>query len=238
MAARSSGEGALAAGMAALLASCAIAPGDRAIAPPPPAERVFSAEVGEAVLAAQQKLSVPQEDLPGALADLDRALAMPAVTPYEAGVILYMRGGAKYQLEDVGGALADWERALEEGALAPAERLTLLYSLGQLHLSEGDYRGAVDRTEEWIRLGGSPSAQVHLNLVAAYVELGDLDAALVHGQRAFALATPPVKRHYDTLIHLYTELGMTEEREALVESMPDEVPMTSEDGIRFERALP
>ena len=96
-----------------------------------PDNRVFSATVGAVVGRANDKLVSQPPDFVGALADLDQALSL-GPTPYELGVILYMRGGAKYQLGDPAGAQADWTRALAEGALSETEHENLRYNLSQL----------------------------------------------------------------------------------------------------------
>jgi tetratricopeptide (TPR) repeat protein len=205
---------------AALIAGCATtptnAPAETADAAPPEVPRIFGPETGDIVVAASQKLSADEPDYLGALAHLEAAIARSDISSYELGVILFMRGGVKYQLEDTDGAVADWNRALAEGALNDAERLSITYNLGQLYLSEGEYRPAVERIEGWIDAGGVASDSVHLSLVAAYVELGDLRSALDHAREAYAVAEPRQRRHYDTLHYLYTELGMAAERDALL----------------------
>jgi tetratricopeptide (TPR) repeat protein len=180
------------------------------------ANRVFSPDIGEIVVAANEKLIVEPADYRGAMADLDRAMASRGISPYELGVVLFMRGGVKYQLEDIPGALADWNRALNEGELNQTERLSIMYNVGQLYLAEGNYREAVNRLEEWLRLGGVANDGVHLNLVAAYVELGELRSALGHARQAYEKASPRAKRHYDTLDYLYGELDMPAERAAIL----------------------
>jgi tetratricopeptide (TPR) repeat protein len=203
------------AGAAAVIAGCASTqtePPGAAPAQAPSQERVFSSAVGDIVVAASQKLAAEPPDLAGALADLDRAFATPGVTAYEAGVILYMRGGAKYQLDDSDGALDDWTRALTEGDMSASERLSITYNVGQLHLSRGDYEAGVDQLESWIDAGGVADDQVLMNLAAACFELGDMERALEHARESFRLAAPPDRRHYDVLALLYTELGRFEER--------------------------
>jgi beta-lactamase regulating signal transducer with metallopeptidase domain len=199
-----------------------------------PGTRAFSADVGALVVAAQQKLSATPPDFQGAREDLDRALAM-GPNAYELGVILYMRGGARYQQGDTTGALADWERALAEGDLAPAERSSVQFNIGQLKLSEGDYRGAIEGIGRWIELGGTPNDGVHLNLAAAYVEIGDLEKALEHARRAFEIAEPRQQKHYDTLAYLYEQLGRTDELGTLLDSYPPE--FRGESYERQRRAL-
>ena len=186
--------------------------------------RVFTPDVGEIVVAAQEKMGQEPPDIQGALSDLNRAMNNEDPSPYELGVILYMRGSAKYQLEDTSGALADWNRALAEGDLSETERLNLMYNAGQLYLSEGNYREAVTRIEEWIRAGGNATDGVHLNLVAAYVELGEYSNALRHGREAYNKASPRQKRHYDTLNYLYTEMNMPAERAELLSEMVELFP--------------
>ena len=104
-----------------LLGACAAHP-----QAPSPDEQVFTQNIGEIVVAAQEKLAASPQDLDGAVADLSRAAAS-GPSAYELGVILYMRGGAKYQLGDP----ADWRRALAEGALADQERTNLQYTIAQ-----------------------------------------------------------------------------------------------------------
>ena len=109
-----------------LLGACAAHP-----QAPSPDEQVFTQNIGEIVVAAQEKLAASPQDLDGAVADLSRAAAS-GPSAYELGVILYMRGGAKYQLGDPAGAQADWTRALAEGALSETEHENLRYNLSQL----------------------------------------------------------------------------------------------------------
>ena len=170
--------------------------------------RTFSPDIGEIVVAAQEKMSAEPSDIAGAMADLNRALTDEDPSPYELGVILMIRGGLKYQeYDDAQGALSDWNRALTEGDLGQSERLGLMYNVGQVYLAEGNYREAVNRIEDWLRQGGTPNDKVHLNLVAAYNELGELDNALRHALAAFDLADPREKKHYDALVYLYGELN-------------------------------
>ncbi|MGD2133977.1 MAG: tetratricopeptide repeat protein [Maricaulaceae bacterium] len=181
------------------------------------ASRVFTPEVGEIVQAAQEKMTL--EDYPGALADFQRALTQEEPSRYELGVILYMAGGARYQTDDVPGAMRDWERALREGDLRQAECLNVMYNMAQLHLQNENYRTAIDMMEEWIALGGDANDGVHLNLVVAYSEIGDLRSALRHGLLAYQKANPRLKRHYDVLNYLYDELNMPAERAELLTEM-------------------
>lgn len=187
-------------------------------------DRVFSPEVGEIVVAAQEKMSAEPPDNRGALADLDRAAGQRNLSAYELGVVMYMRGGLKYQLDDVQGALADWNRAINEGDLGPQERLSVMFNVGQLYLSEGNYREAVTRIQQWLDAGGQPNDGVHLNLVAAYVELGEWQNALRHARSAYEIASPRQKRHYDTLNYLYTEMDMPAERAAILSEMVEIFP--------------
>ena len=108
-----------------LLGACAAHP-----QAPSPDEQVFTQNIGEIVVAAQEKLAASPQDLDGAVADLSRAAAS-GPSAYELGVILYMRGGAKSQMGDRSGAIADWRRALAEGALADQERTNLQYTIAQ-----------------------------------------------------------------------------------------------------------
>lgn len=216
--------------VAAALAACATAPPETASAPAAetaaaePAghgARIFTSHTGEIVMGAQRYMG--EEDYAGALAELDRAMAS-GPNAYETGVILYMRGAVKYQLDDVDGALADWKRARAEGDLLPTERLTLSYNIAQLHLTRGEHAAAVEALEAWLASGGTPTSDVHLNMVAAYAEIDDFGNALRHALQALSLANPPQRRHYDTLVYLYTELGMTGEREALIDRALDALP--------------
>lgn len=176
--------------------------------------RVFSSKVGEIVLRAQEAFNI--EDWATAMQELNSALGERNISPYETGIILQLRGAVKYNQDDAAGALQDWSRSISEGNHKFRDCLNLMYNVGQLHLSEGNYRTAVDKLEEWLRLGGEANDKVHLNMVAAYVELGDLRNALRHARTAKQLASPVEKRHFDTLNYLYTELDMPAERAELL----------------------
>ncbi|MGD2131345.1 MAG: hypothetical protein PVI23_01035 [Maricaulaceae bacterium] len=94
------------------------------------AGRFFTPEVGEATVAAQQMLT--NEDYASAIVQFDAIEAQFEPSPYELGVILYLKGGAKYQTDDIDGAIADWTRALEEGELREQERANLEHNIAQL----------------------------------------------------------------------------------------------------------
>lgn len=182
-------------------------------------DRVFSQRVGEVMLRAQEALTA--EDFPTALRELNRAYELDP-SPYEAGVILQIRGQTKFFLDDVNGAISDWQIALRDGDLTEEESANLEFNIGQLYLAEGQYQSALNILIPWIdRYPERVTAQALLNIVAAYASLEppDYRAALPYGRRAYELANPRERVHYDTLNFLFAENGLTEERAALLQEM-------------------
>lgn len=181
--------------------------------------RTFSPRAGEIVLEAQTALSAEPPNYQSALDALNRAMNLDGLTPYERSIVLQLRGTAYYELDQPARTLQDFEAARATGALTPDEDLNLLFNIGQLYLQQENYSTAAQRLETWLTRGGRATDQVHLNLVVAYSEMGQMSRALPHGRRAYELASPRQRRHYDVLNYLYTELNMPRERAQILQEM-------------------
>lgn len=181
--------------------------------------RTFSRRIGEMVLEVQELLDAEPQQFSAALGILNEAAGFDDITPYELAVILQLRGNVNYELDQPRSTINDWSAARNTGALTEQEDMNLQFNIGQIELQNENYAVAARELEDWLSRGGEPSPQIHLNLVAAYSELNQLSRALPHGRSAFALASPPERRHYDVLNYLYTELNMPRERAELLQEM-------------------
>lgn len=187
--------------------------------------RTISERVAEHLQAAIAASEIEPPDHPLVLSHLNEGLAVRNITPYELGVLLQISGNTKFQMENTPGAIADWERALAEGEMLTKERLTLKYNVGLLYMTQEDFATAARIIEEWLVEGGVGTAPIHLNMVYAYSELGQLRDSLRHAQRAYEVSERPVDRKiYDTLNFLYSELNMPRQRLEIVSEMASVFP--------------
>jgi tetratricopeptide (TPR) repeat protein len=122
-------------------------------------------------------------DLPGAVADFDRALALD---PRYADA-LNNRGRARQLLGDLAGARADFDRGLEHAA--GRFTATLLHNRAALRQAVGDLAGALADFDTALELVPAQTASLACR-AAARKEANDLAGALADLDRALELTAP------------------------------------------------
>ncbi|MGF1462115.1 MAG: tetratricopeptide repeat protein [Maricaulaceae bacterium] len=205
----------LAGGVASVLAPSAWAQEEEEV------DRSFSAAIGEIVLKAQELLEA--EDWAAALVELDNALSRQP-SPYEASVIYNLRGRAHFDGDDIPAAISDFQRSIATGALLPNEARDLRLTLGQFLIAEERYDEGIELMERALREGAQDNDRLRLLLATAYAQADRYREALPHARRAFELALPKERKHYDFLNYLFSQLDMPKERAELLEEMLDLYP--------------
>jgi len=185
------------------------------------AERVFSAQVGEIVLAAQAQIG---EDLfSEAIASLNRALAVSSINPYETFISYQLRGSAYYNIDNVSQAISDWQAAIATGAMRPSEIVGLRINIGQLYITEGDYSRGISMFEQAIREGGDDVLTPRLAkmLAQAYGQAERYTEGLPYAEMAFN-ETPSAERvrgDFSLLLFFYQQLEDIPGQMRLMEQM-------------------
>lgn len=190
------------------------------------AERVFSTEVGEIVLAAQEQQG--QDLWNESIETLNRALARQSINPYERSVTLQLRGRAYYETDRVQPAINDWEGAINTGALLTAEMVTLRINIGQLYITEGQYDQGIASFERAIRDGGEDVLTPRLArmLAQAYAQ-GERYQQGLRYARIFFDGTPYAERRrgdYSLMLFYFQQLEMVPDQFRIVEEMVSRWP--------------
>lgn len=167
-----------------------------------------------------------------ALAALNNLVAQRGerMKPYDKATTLEMRGSVKVNLEDFRGALKDFQGALDAHGLPPERENQLRYYIAQLYFQLEDYQSAISLLKQWISAAQAAAVKVDCNayylLAAAYVQIQppNYRAALPYAEQSVACLTEPKKGNYDLLNLLYSELGETTKRAALLERMVNNWP--------------
>lgn len=149
---------------------------------------------------------------------------------YDKSTTLEMRASVKVNLQDFRGALKDFQDALAAGGLPPERNNQLRYYIAQIYFQLEDYQSAINGLQAWINAAQAEGAKVDCNayylLSAAYVQLTppNYRAALRPAEQSVACLTEPKKGNYDLLNLIYSELGETNKRAALLERMVNNWP--------------
>ncbi|MEM9988315.1 MAG: tetratricopeptide repeat protein, partial [Pseudomonadota bacterium] len=145
---------------------------------------------------------------------------------YDESTALEIRGQLYYQVENVQASIRDFNRVLQIDEL-PYERLQRIrFNLAQIYFQEGQY----DRTISFMRqyMADDPSARQDTNalyiLAVAYSQQEDFRNARKPAEDALRYAEKQQKKNYDLLNLIYSELGLTREREGLLERMVQAFP--------------
>ncbi|MEM6649398.1 MAG: tetratricopeptide repeat protein [Pseudomonadota bacterium] len=145
---------------------------------------------------------------------------------YDESTALEIRGQLYYQVENVQASIRDFNRVLQIDEL-PYERLQRIrFNLAQIYFQEGQY----DRTISFMRqyMADDPSARQDTNalyiLAVAYSQQEDFRNARQPAEDALRYAEKQQKKNYDLLNLIYSELGLTREREGLLERMVQAFP--------------
>lgn len=181
------------------------------------AERQFSHKVGKIVLKAQEFIGEAQYG--SAIAELNKALALAEVSPYERGVINQLRGNCYYEGGKYTDAINAFEAAIKSGGLLPAERSALRVNIAQLHIANGQPAHGAEMLENWNQSGGELSPKYIEMLWQAWLQAEQYDRALPWVEKWFAGVPQKERRHYDVLNFLYGQLQMLPEQEDTIKHM-------------------
>ena len=188
-----------------------------------PAEgRQFSAKAGEIVVAAQEFMKLEQYG--PAISELNRALGMPELNPYERGVIHQMQGSAYYEQNQYSQAISAFENAISSGGLLPNEKSNLRINIAQLLIASDQFARGAQMLEDWNRAGGQlKPAHVEM-LWQAWSQADQFSRALPWAERWFNAASPKERKHYDLLNYLYNNLNMPAKQSDIVKQMINRWP--------------
>lgn len=185
------------------------------------AERVFSAEIGQIVLEAQEFQAEGQ--FQESITALTRALGNSSINPYETMISLQMRGRGYYELEQVTRAIQDWEAAIRTGAMLPQEIADLRINIGQLYISEGNYSSGIQALEAAVAVLGNEgiNPRIMRMLAQAYAQAERFRDGVVWAER-FWNAQPRADRvrgDYSLMLFFYQQLERVPDQFRIIEEM-------------------
>jgi tetratricopeptide (TPR) repeat protein len=184
--------------------------------------RQFGAKAGAIVNEALQFINDEQHS--AALAQLNKALALPELNAYERSTMYQMQGQAYYELNQYGPSIQAFENAISAGGLLPNESSNLRVNIAQLLIGDGQYARGAQMLEDWSRSGGNLKPQHVEYLYQAWVQAERYDRALPWAERYFNNANPKERKHFDLLNFLYNNLGMPAKQADIVKQMINRWP--------------
>ena len=163
----------------------------------------------------QALLFAQNDDFQKALDVLDIAVAARDLTPYETATIYQMMGQYSYDLDELDTAQVAFETALLSGGLRPHEDRDIQVVIAQLMIARGNYSEGGERLKAIVKADDAPKIQ-YLELIAqAGIQAQDYSRVLPWAELWFESVEVKERRHYDLLIFLYSELGMTEAKQKI-----------------------
>lgn len=99
-------------------------------------------------------------------------------TSFEKANLWNYYGWVYYSLEDYPQSIRYYNKVLAESELSEALQLGTLYTLAQLLFVQEDYRGAVAKLQEWMKLQPIIGAEAYVLLAQGYYQLNDMNNAL------------------------------------------------------------
>lgn len=99
-------------------------------------------------------------------------------TSFEKANLWNYYGWVYYSLENYKQAIRYYEKVLAEEELSDALQLGTLYTLAQLLFVQEDYRNAIAKLEEWMRIQPIVGADAYVLLAQGYYQLNDMKSAL------------------------------------------------------------
>lgn len=183
-------------------------------------DRKFSSDIGEVVLKAQEALQ--EDNAAEAINQLNKAMNKEP-SNYERSIILQMRGQAYYGTEQPLRAVEDWRAAINTGELEAETASGLQVNIGQILIVEGRVQEGAQILEEWLKTH-PPKEGIEIMLASAYAQNDQYRQALPHAEKAFELANPKERKHFDLLNYVYTQLDMPEKQADILRQMLNRWP--------------
>ena len=160
-----------------------------------------------------------RDDYSKAAALLERALALPELSPYEQSVMYQMLGACHYELGNYGAAIFGFEQAINAGGLLPKEASNLRLNIAQLLIVNEEFARGAQMLEDWQQAGGTLKGKQEEMLWQAWVQAEQYERALPWAEHWVDEARPKTRKHYDVLNFLYAQLGMDAKQTKIVEQM-------------------
>ncbi|PHR94355.1 MAG: hypothetical protein COA69_01805 [Robiginitomaculum sp.] len=186
------------------------------------AGRQFSAKTGGIVLVAQEFMTAEQYS--AAISELNKALALPDINPYERSVINQLLGSSYYQNNQYDQAIRAFEAAISAGGLLPNESSNLRVNIAQLLIANDQFVRGAQMLETWNRNGGQLKP-AHIEMLwQAWSQAERYDRALPWAERWFNAARPKLRKHFDLLNFMYNNLNMPAKQADIVKQMINRWP--------------
>jgi tetratricopeptide (TPR) repeat protein len=127
-------------------------------------------------------------DWKGALIVLDEINKGSAkFTSFEKANLWNYYGWIYYSLENYPKAIQFYEKVLAEEQLSDALQLGTLYTIAQLKFVQEDYRGAIVKLKEWMKIQPIVGADPYVLLAQGYYQLNDMKQALPNINKAVTM---------------------------------------------------
>jgi tetratricopeptide (TPR) repeat protein len=202
-----------------------------------PADRTFTARIGEIVLEAQNQQA--EELFQESIATLNRALAMEP-NPYERSVMLQMRGRAHYEQERLQSAIDDWLGAISAGGMISEEIANLRINIGQLLIAEEQYARGIAVLEEAL---ADPNVELTPRLAKmlaqAYGQAERYPEGLRYAEFAFnnTAYADRVRGDYQLSLFYYQQLERLPDQLRLIEEMVGRWPQEKNNWTTYASLL-
>ena len=184
--------------------------------------RQFSAKTGEIVLRAQDLMGADQ--FRAAIPELNNALAIPDINPYERSVIHQMLGSCYYEQNQYSQAINSFENAISSGGLLPNESNNLRINIAQLLIASDQFSRGAQMLEDWGRSGNQLKPSHIEMLWQAWSQAEQYGRALPWAERWFNSANPKERKHFDLLNFMYNNLRMPGKQADIVKQMINRWP--------------
>lgn len=188
----------------------------------PNENRQFSSATGQIVLVAQEFMTAEQYS--AAIPELNKALALPDLNPYERGIINQLLGSCYYEGDQYSAAINAFEGAISSGGLLPKESSALRVNIAQLLIANDQPGRGAQMLEDWNRNGGQLKPQYIEMLWQAWSQAEQYGRALPWAERWFNSASPKERKHFDLLNFLYNNLQMPAKQADIVKQMINRWP--------------
>lgn len=165
-----------------------------------------------------------QYNYKAALAELDKALALKNLSPYERSTLYQMKGSAYYHLNDYKSAITAFENAINAGGMTRKEVEALELNIAQLLIADNQYELGAKRMERYFREVDDVHPKHAELLMSAWIAIEQYERALPWAKHWFDQANPKERKHFDVLNFIYHETDRTEEQIELIKLMVQRLP--------------
>jgi len=120
----------------------------------------------------QAEALIQEQKYPEALLKLQRAAAVPHLSPYESLVIAEVRGSAAAGAGDYRGAAAAYQQVLAAGNVPQAQQTQLIQAIATFYYQAADYPSTITWVNRYIAAQGQ-DPRTRLLLAQSYYQSGD-----------------------------------------------------------------